>query len=995
MSAQKMFSALFSLVFVLFLQVAFAQDRTVTGKVTDSKDGSPVSGASVTVKGSRTGTSTKNDGTFSLSVPSSATTLVITSIGYEQQEVSIAGQSAVDVSFVASSGSNLNEVVVTGYGSSRKRDLTGSIASVKAKDFNQGINVSPDQLIQGKVAGVQVTNNSGQPGGATTIRIRGNSSLSAGAQPLFVIDGVIIDGTSPRPGLDVQGLGGASGGNPLAFINPNDIASIDILKDASATAIYGSRGSNGVVIVTTKRGSTGAAKVEANVAYGTASMLRDLKVLDGNQYREMLNDYSLTNGNFGGNEDAMGAIFGTASTRAADLALSGGSDNARFRFSTSYLDQEGILQNTNFKKLTAGISSQLKFLKSKKAGVDLNLLVSNQKENLGAVSSNAGFTGNIIATALQWNPTRNLRKADGTINNYFDGSTVNPLEFLEGWSDKMNTTNVVASISPYIKIAKGLEYRLTYGLNYGVAERRNSIRSWVNIEDNGINGTFPNGRGTASIGNGTLATHTVSNTLTYNTKLSNDINFTGLLGFEYFSKDNRGSRLVGKDFAAVPSTLDYTDVMAYGTNGTKRFSSFRSPLEEIQSLFGRFNFDYKGKYLLTATVRRDGSSKFGEDNKYGVFPSFSAAWNLSQEDFMKSVSFFDNLKLRVGWGLTGNQEFPSGAALARYTFNENNGGVSLSQLPNTGLKWQKDGQTNIGIDFSILKRRLSGSIDWFNKTTSQLLLPGVAAQPGPPAVRWSNLDADISNKGFEIVLNGNIINKKDFTWDLGVNLTFIKNNVENLKAPILVGQLFGQGTSQTWVQLIQNGQPLNTFYTRDYQGIDKTTGQSIYTDEGNVFYNVGNPNPEKIVGITTSLTYKKISFSANMNGAYGHQIYNNTLMSVLPIPNLGTRNIAASLFKSGESLTNPITASSRYLESGNYLKLANARLAYNFGALGKDISALSVYITGQNLFVLTDYTGFDPEVNQVNSFNSISSVGIDYIGYPSARTFMFGVNISF
>lgn len=994
MSAKKLLSALFSVVFVLILQVSFAQDRTVTGKVIDA-NGSPISGASVLAKGSRTGTSTNADGDFKLNVGASVSKLVISSVGYENAEVDIAGKPSVTVSLATQPG-GLTEVVVTGYGSSKKKDLTGAVTSIKAKDFNQGIQVSPDQLIQGKVAGVQVTNNSGQPGGATTIRIRGNSSLSAGTQPLFVIDGVIIDGSSPRPGLDVTGLGGASGGNPLAFINPNDIASIDILKDASATAIYGSRGANGVVIVSTKRGVSGAARVDASIAYGTAKILRNVDVLDGNQYRQMLTSYNLTNGNFGANEDAVNAIFSTASTKQADLAVSGGSENARLRFSTSYLEQEGILTNTSFKKLTAGLSSQLKFLKSKKAGLDVNLLVSNQKENLGAVSSNAGFTGNVISTALQWNPTRTLRKPDGSINNYVDGSTVNPLELIEGWSDKMNTVNVVASLSPYFKITKGLEYRLTYGINHGVAERRNSIRSWVNLENNGISGTqFPNGRGTASIGNGMLTTQTISNTLNYTTKISNDLNFQGLLGFEYFRKDNRGSNLSGRDFVGVPTDLDYTDVLGYSTNGNKRFSSFRSPLEEIQSVFGRLNFDYKGKYLLTATVRRDGSSKFGEDNKYGIFPSFSFGWQLAQEDFIKNLDFFDNLKLRVGWGLTGNQEFPAGSALARYTFSENNGGISLAQIPNVNLGWQKDGQTNIGLDFTILNNRLSGSIDWFNRTTSDLLFPGVAAQPAPPAIRWQNLDADVINKGLELVLNGNIINKKDFTWDLGVNLTFIKNTVKNLAAPILVGQLFGQGTSQTQVQVIQSGYALNSFYTRDFQSVDKATGQSVYTSDGNIFYIVGNPNPDKIVGISTNLSYKKLSFSANMNGAYGHEIYNNTRMSVLPIGNLGSRNLAANLFNTGESLTNPITASSRYLEKGNFLKLANARLAYNFGALGKDISGLTLYLAGQNLFVLTDYSGFDPEVNQVNTFNGIQSVGIDYIGYPSARTFLFGVNISF
>ncbi len=984
---------LVSLLLVLFVSiVSWAQTGVVTGKVTD-KDGVGIPNVTITV-GGKAVDATDNQGNFKVTVDKNAT-LIFSSVGFETQTVSLDGKSSIDVSMISKANSSQGEVVVIGYGSSRKKDLTGSVTSVKSKDFNQGVQVSPDQLIQGKVAGVQVTNNSGQPGGATTIRIRGNSSLSAGSQPLFVIDGIIFDASSPRPGLDVGGLGGSSSPNPLNFINPNDIASMDILKDASATAIYGSRGANGVVIVTTKKGVTGTPKVELNLTKGTSSLLRELKVLDANQYKQALQTYGLVNGNFGANANAMDEILRNGSVSNISLAVSGGNESSKYRFSMSYLDQTGIVEGTNFKKLTAGINNQMKFLQSKALGLDFNLLVSKQDEDLAAISTNAGFTGNLISTALQWNPTRSLRKANGEINNYFDGSTVNPLEFLEGYKDRAVTSNIIGSISPSYKIMKNLEYRLTYGFNFGTSERRNSIKNWVNLDGNGINNDFPSGRGTASIGNGTLATQTLTNTLNYNTKINDKISFTGLLGFEYFRKDSKGSNLIGKDFVGVSGDVDYTDVLGYATNGTKRFSSFNRPVEELQSIFARVGFDYLGKYLLTATVRRDGSSKFGSDNRYGIFPSFSAAWNISQEDFMSNAKFFDDLKLRAGWGLTGNQEFPSGSALARYAFNENNGGIALSQLANPKLKWQTDAQINVGIDFSMLKRRLTGSIDFFNKTTSDLLFPGVAGQPGPPAVRWQNLDASVINKGLEVSLNGLLVSNKNLTWELGFNATLIKNTVEDISAPVLTGQLFGQGMSGTLSQIITNGQPLNTFYTRDYKGIDKTTGQSIYTDDGNIFYNVGNPNPKTILGITTGLTYKKFSFGANLNGAFGHQIYNNTLNSVLPVGNLGTRNIASSLLNNGESLTNPITASSRYLESGNFLKLANTTLSYRFGSIGKNISGLTLSLTAQNLFVITKYSGFDPEVNTVNSSNGLQSVGIDYIGYPSARTFLFGVNVNF
>lgn len=974
---------------VVLVAVASAQTKTITGKVTDTK-GEAVPSATVTVKGTKTSTSTGNDGTFRLAVPSSATTLVITSVGYTSTEVSISGD--VVNATLETTNEALNEVVVIGYGTQRKRDLTGAVASVKAKDFNQGVQIAPDQLIQGKVAGVQVINNSGQPGGATTFKIRGNSSLRTGNQPLFVIDGVIVDGSSARPGLTVTGLGSTPDANPLNFINPNDIASIDVLKDASATAIYGSRGANGVVIVTTKKGQSGTPKVELNASYGVSSVLRTIEVLNATEYRQSLQDYSLTGGNFNADVNAYDAILTTANTLNSSLAVSGGSESARYRISVGYLDQDGIIKNTGFKKLTAGINSTMKLLKSKRGGLDFNLVVSQQNERIGAISNNAGFTGNVLSTALQWNPTRALRKPDGSINNYFDGSTLNPLEFIEGFRDNVIATNVVGSVAPSFKITDNLEYKLVYGFNYGVGERRTSIRNWVNLENNGINNDFPNGRGTAAIGNNQLLTQTVTQTLSYNKKLGRELNFNGLLGYEYFRKENKGTNLIGRDFGAVD--LDYTDILEYGTNANKRFFAFNNPVEEIRSFFTRLVFDYKSKYYLTATFRADGSSKFGSNNRYGFFPSFSAGWNISDEDFF-NAGFINSLKIRGGWGLTGNQEFPAGASLARYVLNENNGGISQVQLPNADLKWQQDAQANIGIDFSMLNRRLSGTIDLFSRNTKQLLFPSISAQPSPGTTLWTNLNGEVMNRGIEITLNGAIISKEDFSWDLGINATFVKNEVSGLPAPIQTGELNGQGMSGTLSQLITNGQPINTFYTRDFRGIDKTTGQSIYVDDGNIFYFLGNPNPTTILGISTTVSYKNLSLTANLNGAFGHVLYNNTANSVLPIGNLGTRNIAKAIYKNGEAITNPITSSSRYLEKGDYLKAANTTLSYKFGSIGKEISGITVFVTAQNLFLLTKYTGFDPEVNTDKQVNGIPSVGIDYIGYPSARTFLFGVNVSF
>lgn len=979
---------LLSPLFLLIAQVSWAQ-KTVSGKVIDDK-GVAVSGASVMVKGSKTGTATDANGNFKLTVPEGAT-LIISSIGFGSMEVGAGG----DLSNIklTTQNASLNEVVVVGYGTSRKKDLTGAVASIKAKDFNQGVQVSPDQLIQGKVAGVQVVNNSGQPGGATTFKIRGNSSLRIGNGPLFVVDGVILDGSSARPGLNVGNLGQTPDANPLNFINPNDIASIDILKDASATAIYGSRGANGVVIISTKRGQSGTPKIDAGSSFGVSNLLKRVEVLSGEQYRNELAAKGLSTGDFGANIDTYDEIYRTALTSNHSVAMSGGNENARFRLSTGYLNQDGILEGTGFKKLTASLNSSFKFLESKKLGLDFNITTAQTNEDIGAISNDAGFTGNTVSTALQWNPTRELRKDDGSVNNYVDGSTINPLELIEGYSDKARITTVLGSIMPSYKFTSWLEYKLIYGFNYSTGDRRNSIRNWVNLQGNGFSGDFPNGRGTATIANNELITQTITQTLNFDKQITNNFRLGILAGYEYYRKDFEGYSLTGQDFLPVPIGLDYTDFMEVATNASKRFFSFNDPKQEIRSYFGRFQMNFKDKYLVTATLRADGSSKFGSNNRFGYFPSFAAAWNVSNESFMQSVDFVNQLKFRVGWGITGNQEFPSGASLRKYVINQNNEGISENQLPNPDLKWQEDQQTNIGLDFSVMNNRISGSIEYFVRTTNNLLFPNVSAQPSPGTTIWTNLDGQVENKGVELTLNANIVKQKDFLWDIGVNATFIKNEVSGLPSPIITGQLNGQGMSQTFVQQIANGHPINVYYTREFQGFDRD-GQAIYPNDGNSFSYQGSPNPTAILGLSTTFSYKKLSLIANMNGAMGFYIYNNTANSVLPIGNLGSRNISSSIAGTNESLTNPITSSSRYLEKGDFFKMANMTLSYNVGEVAKVLKNMNVFITGQNLFILTNYSGFDPEVNTDKQVNGIPSVGIDYIGYPSARTFLFGLNFS-
>lgn len=987
-------SRLLSLLVALFLfsQNAFSQ-TVVTGTVTD-KNGKGIPGVTVAVKGTSTATQTDNNGHFSI-IASGNAVLVLSSVGYATTEVPVQNRNTIATT-LGTLESSLDEVIVIGYGTTRRKDLTGAVSSVQAKDFNKGIYTAADQLIQGKVAGVQVINNTGQPGGATTVKIRGNASLTGSGQPLYVVDGVLLDGRSVQPGFSTPQLGNTPGTNPLNFINPNDIASVEVLKDASATAIYGSRGAYGVVLITTKKGQSGQPRIDFNTSVGVSSIMRQIKVLNASQFRQALDYYGVNKANdLGGNVNAMDAILRKGIQQNHNIAVSGGTENGRYRLSFGYLNQEGIVRKSDFTKYTANFSANFKFLESKKLGLDVNVIPSQYVQGLVPIVNDAGANGNLIANALQWNPTDPLRKADGSLNIKYGSSVLNPLGVSEAYNDQSKVTTILGSISPYFKFTNWLDYRMLLSLNYSSGIRRASIQQWINLND-------INNKGWATIANNELLTQQVTHTLNFNRQIAANLNLNAVVGYEYTKYKNRGSSTSGYGNAANGGFgnygLDYTNYIQASDPSTRLISSFVDPTYEIQSYFARAIFNFKDKYLLTATFRADGDSKFGKNNKYGYFPSFAAAWNIKKEDFF-NVDFFNTLKLRGGWGKTGNESFPGGASIGRYVF-QNGGSVGQSNNPNPDLKWQSDKQYNIGLDLSIFNNRISATVDYFNKNTTDLLYPTAPIQPAPPGsvVTWKNLPGTIENKGIEATVNAAIIKKKDFSWDFSVYATFIKNNVSGMPAPIYTGQLNGQGVSGTTVEVIRNGLPMNAFFTRQYIGMDKASGQAVYADNGSTFYYVGNPNPKTILGFSTTASYKRLSLVVNMNGALGQYIYNNTLNNVINVGSInGGRNIALSVFQAPvkESFANPVTASSRFIEKGSYLKMANATLSYTIGDVVKTFKNASVFVTGQNLFVITKFSGFDPEVNVDKSVNGVPSVGIEYTPYPSARLIILGVNFSF
>ena len=991
-------SVMLLLVVLCCSSLGFAQ-TVISGTVTDTK-GEPQSGVSVSVQGTKNATATDAKGNYTLNNVASNATLVFSGAGITRLDAKINGRTSVNVE-VETASSNLTEVVVIGYGTAKKKDLTGAVTSIQAKDFNKGTYTSADQLIQGKVAGVQMINNSGTPGGATTVKIRGASALTGSGQPLYVVDGVPLDGRSSRPGLGDFGAGGSNpGNNPLNFINPSDIASIDVLKDASATAIYGSRAAYGVVLITTKRGKTGDPKLEFNTSVGSSKIARRVKVLNPAQFREALTYYGLgTGGDKGSNVNALDAILRTGNIQNYNLGMSGGTENAKYRISLGVLNQEGIVRKTGIKKYTASISTNFKFLESKKLGLDINIIPSQYTEEIAPITNDAGNRGSLIGNALQWNPTENLKgmKNGRDTFNVVPGDLINPLALQEAYGDKSKVTTVLASISPYYKITNELEYRMLYSVNYSTGVRGTTLQPFINIPN-----VFERGR--VRLAQSQLQTEQITHTLNYNKQVNTDFSVNGLLGFEYLKFKNKGFDVGGFGQSGSPGGFgsfgfDYENYIQFSNPTNREIGSYSDPKNELQSYFARTGLNFKDKYLLTATVRADGSTKFGKNNKYGYFPSASGAWVVSKESFFQ-VPQINSLKIRGGWGKTGNQEFPSGSAQLRYSFSGNGSGAfNAANNANEDLKWQSDRQYNIGMDMSLFKNRVTFTMDYFNKRTKDLLFPSEPAQPAAPGgvIKWVNLDGNIDNKGFEFAINSEVISKKDFGIDLGVNATFIKNEVSGLSSSINTGALNGQGITGTTVEVIRNGLPINAFFTRQFMGMGKD-GFATYTDGGDVLYYVGNPNPKMLLGISSTFRYKKLSLSANLNGAFGHQIYNNTLNNVINVGGINAaRNIALSVFRDPikESFANPITASSRFLEKGDYLKMTNATLSYNFGSFGKSIKGLSVYVTGQNLFVITKYSGFDPEVNTDKNVNGVPSTGIEYIPYPSARTITFGINAGF
>lgn len=987
----------------LFCGMVNAQ-QTVTGTVTDETG--PLPGATVAIKGTSTGTTTDFDGNYTLdNVPADAT-LVYSFVGYETQEVAVDGRTTIDVN-LSTDASELEEVVLIGYGQTTVRDATGAVSSVKSDEFNKGINTSPDQLLQGRVAGVQITQASGEPGAAANIRVRGTSSIRAGNDPLIVVDGVPLSGGGVSPGSDV-GLGRRGSSNPLAFINSSDIASIDILKDASATAIYGSRGANGVVLITTKSGRSGKPQVSLNSSFQVGKIANEYDLISADDYPGIATSVGNSEPDLGARVDPLGSILQTAFTQQHDFSYGSGGDTGNFRLSLGYLDQEGIIKGTGQEKYTGNINL------TQRAFDDVvtfksNIIYSYIKDDGEAVFENASAEGDLMSSALRWNPTRPFFNADGTYNQPSDNQR-NPVAFLDYFEDMTETSRILTNLSATVTITEGLDYKFNVGLDRSESTRRTAISSDFNT-----NNTL--GRGVASYEDNYNFNKLFEHTLSYNSEVTDNLKLDAVIGYAYGSFEAKGNRLIGRDFSIADQDKYLKDIGYAATFQPTETLAYFDPSSEIQSYFGRANLNYLSKYLLTATLRADGSSKFGKNNRYGYFPSVGVAWRLVEEGFLPEV--FSEMKLRGSWGITGNQEFPAGSAQTQFGPTDDGSAIQQVNVANPDLQWESTEQIGIGIDFGLLNDRITGSLDYFNRKTNDLLFRLPAIQPAPNVNFWTNFDdIEIVNEGVEFSVNASVVDTEDWTFDVSYNMAFLDNKIQNVsnQFPIGIptGEVNGRSLTGQRSQLLFDNQPLYAFYLPIFNGYDQN-GAPTYVDvngDGTINPNfdgpgrtsdrtfVGDPNPDITLGIGLNASYRNFDASANLNGAYGHQIYDNTnaaLFYKAAVAN-GDNATYAEVNSNADAASGGPFLSTKDLQSGDFLRLNSASIGYTMDseALAINwINSLRVYVAGQNLFVITPYDGFDPEVNVNKAIDGVPSFGIDYTSYPRSRSFTIGFNANF
>jgi len=1035
---------------LIFPIILFAQSKAITGTVVDENK-MPLPGASILVKGLNIGSSTDFDGNFSLNVPETGEVLVVSYLGYMTKELVISKNLTFNIQLDIDTNT-LDEIVVVGYGTQRKSDITGSVTSVKVDAIAVAQNSTIDALLQGRAAGVQVTQNAGSPGSGVSVKIRGASSLRGNNEPLYVIDGVIISSAgedASNASADANSLEETQNG--LNGINPRDIESIEVLKDASATAIYGSRGANGVILITTKKGKSGKTSIQAYVNTSVSEITERYDILDALGYANYQNEALAVNGgdprfSIIGDDifpiAADGTVSDTAAeqhnwhdeiykqgfSRSAGASFSGGTEKGNFYASVSYNDQGGIVENSRLKN--GNFSINLNQDLSDKLTINTKLNAFYSTGNFAQDGDRAGGQRSFVGNILRY-PT--LVTNGGTFDNE-DGIS-SPFTWVNDFQDTSEESRFIGSLALTYKFnIKGLKYKLQAGGNIRNKERRR-FYGLTTFQGSSTNGSL-------SISNLESKSYQINNLLTYNRTFNKKHRINAVIGMTYDVRDIKNTLYAVNDFSTTEFGVDQP---IYGQQISRPLDVL--PLKsQLLSYLSRVNYSFDNKYIITGTFRADGSSKFSKENRYSYFPSFSLAWRANNENFLKNSDTINDLKFRIGWGMTGNQGISAYQTFANYgptLYGNLDEGTSIGFVPlnvsNPNLKWETTKQLNFGLDFGLWKNRVTGTLDIYDKQTDDLLLN----QPLGPSSGFTSLlvnRGSINNKGVELTLSGTLINKNDFSIDLGGNIAFNKSKIQNLGGSsediyingTLENRVFYRGQNistgnyfRAPANIFMEGEQIGLFYGYETDGIYQTEdditvsgaqagdvrivdqdGDDTITEADRTL--IGNPNPDFVYGGYLNMNYKRLSLSVQINGVYGNEIVNGNLIQ-LGTAEGRTANVLSEAYNNawrpdaqsnsyprvgylGESGSPAIT--DRIIEDGSFLRISNITLGYDIPVEKTNVfSSANVYVSGMNLFTFTDYSGYNPEIT--NFMNNGNVVGVDWNGFPNAQTIMLGLNLKF
>lgn len=994
---------LFQLILIGNIEVIAQQANVVTGTVTSSEG--PLPGVSIVIKGSNAGASTDANGKYSLDVKDPNAILIFSFIGFLTEEMTVSGRSVVDM-VMSEDITTLSEIVVVGYGTQSKKNLASAIVNVKPEELNRGAITDLGQLLQGKVPGINISA-SGDPNVKAAVIIRGASTINSSQTPLYVIDGII--------------------GADISIVAPGDIASIDVLKDASATAIYGNRASNGVIMVTTKRGKNGATQVSYSSYVGLEKVSNKLDMMSANQLRDFLSANSvalLPADDKGADTDWQKTVEKkSAVSHNHNLSFSGGTEKNIYSASVNYAYKDGILPKSSLNRIIGRLAMDQYALNNRlKFGVNLNYS--------GSVATNTPLRNTVLQQMIERLPVSPVKNPDGTYHeNITTGSYFNPMAIIDHSVDQTKHSNFVGAFNTHVELPFGLKYDLNVSYQLENSLHGESSDSYFSKTYGAVN--FYNNPDPPSVKtlqnfgtNGTALRNTYQNTkkivenyLTWDRDFG-DHNFNAVLGYSYQDSEE------GDGFQATTTNLagDKIGYSNLALSNPYSLASYRINFgrddiyskTKLISDFFRLNYNFKDKYLFQGSIRRDGSSVFGDKNRWGYFPSVGIAWRMIEESFMQNQGSISDLKLRASYGITGNSsgfnaytaQFIIGNQGTYYYNGVQVAGYGPSQGANPDLQWETTSTVNIGLDFGILDSKVSGSIELYDKNVTKMIYQyGV----DPVFITSGSIVAnggEINNRGIEVVLNASPFKSESFSWTTSINAAHNVNKINSLTNPYFVGgdstlytQPDGAGQTSGTLQILKAGMPLGQFFSLQYAGKDGQ-GISQYIDrDGNLttsplkqdYKYVGSPQPKLLMGWSNTFTYKNFTLNVFLRGVFGNKIFNVTRADLFRPNTAQYTNILQEV--SGESTTdvNAFKYSSRFIEDGSYVRLDNATLSYNFKLTSQYLKTLRIYTSVNNAFVITKYKGIDPEINQGGKAPGIDSNNF----YPKTRTFLLGLNVSF